>query len=114
MAEPGFWDRSDEARKTVEHLKRAKKTVEDWTARDQSLRHLEELLELAQGEGDEALLSDLARELDQAEAEVSDLQRRSLLSGEHDRLGAVVSIHPGATRSTRMPFGVTSFESALL
>jgi len=96
MAEPGFWDRNDEARKTVEQLKRAKKTVEDWTARDQSLRHLEELLELAQGEGDEALLPDLARELDQAEAEVSDLQRRSLLSGEHDRLGAVVSIHPGA------------------
>jgi len=96
MAAPGFWDRNEEARRTVELLKRAKKTVEDWSARDQALRHLEELLELAEGESDEGLLTDLSRELDRVEVEISDLQRRSLLSGEHDRLGAVVSIHPGA------------------
>jgi peptide chain release factor 2 len=96
MGEPGFWDRGDEARKTVEQLKRAKKTVEDWRARDQQLRHLEELLELTAGEGDESLLAELATELDRAEREIGDLQTRSLLSGEHDRLGAVVSIHPGA------------------
>jgi peptide chain release factor 2 len=96
MGEPGFWDRNDEARRTVELLKRAKKTVEDWTRRDQSLHHLEELLELAEGESDQAMLLDLARELDAVETDIADLRRRSLLSGEHDRLGALVSIHPGA------------------
>jgi peptide chain release factor 2 len=96
MGEPGFWDKNDEARRTVELLKRAKKTVEDWTRRDQSLHHLEELLELAEGESDQAMLLDLARELDAVETDIADLRRRSLLSGEHDRLGALVSIHPGA------------------
>ena len=96
MGAPGFWDRGDEARRTVEQLKRAKKTVEDWRARDQALGHLEELLTLSAEEGDESLLAELAEELGRAEREIADLETRSLLSGEHDRLGAVVSIHPGA------------------
>ncbi len=96
MGEPGFWDRPEDAQKTVASLKRAKKTVEDWSARDQALKHLEELLELSEGEGDGGLLADLARELDAVEMQIADLETRSLLSGEHDRLGAIVSIHPGA------------------
>jgi len=96
MGEPGFWDRPDEAQKTVAHLKRVKRTVEDWMARDLALGHLEEMLELAEGEGDEALLKDLSRELDGVEKDVAGLELKSLLSSEHDRLGALVSIHPGA------------------
>ena len=96
MAQPGFWDRPDEAQKTVVLLKRAKRTLEEWGARDQALRHLEELLELAEGEGDDQLLGELSKDLEGVEAQVSELELRSLLSGEHDRLGALVSIHPGA------------------
>jgi peptide chain release factor 2 len=96
MGQPGFWDKAEEARRTVEQLKIAKKAVEDWGARDSALRNLEELRELAQGEGDDAMLAELARELDTLEKSIADLELRSLLSGEHDRLGAVVSIHPGA------------------
>ncbi|TMQ55916.1 MAG: PCRF domain-containing protein, partial [Candidatus Eisenbacteria bacterium] len=86
MAQPGFWDRPDEAQKTVVLLKRAKRTLEEWGARDQALRHLEELLELAEGEGDDQLLGDLSKDLEGVEAQVSELELRSLLSGEHDRL----------------------------
>jgi peptide chain release factor 2 len=96
MGEPGFWDRSEQAQKTVGSLKRAKRTVDDWGARDTALRHLEELLELAEGESDESLLAEVSKELDGVEAQIADLELRSLLSGEHDRLGAIVSIHPGA------------------
>ncbi len=96
MGEPGFWDRPEEAQRTVAQLKRAKRTVEDWAGRDDALKHIEELLELAEGEADEALLQELDRELDGVARQVGDLELRSLLSGEHDRLGALVSIHPGA------------------
>ena len=96
MAEPGFWDRPDEAQKVVARLKRARRTVEEWGKRDQTLAHLEGMVELAEGEGDESLLQDLSRELALVTKEIDALELKSLLSSEHDRLGALVSIHPGA------------------
>src|SRR5262245_55696322 len=96
LALPGFWDRPEEAQRTVATLKRAKRTVEDWTSRDKSLGSLSELLDLAESEGDESLLWDLSKELEGIEKQIAELELRSLLSGEHDRLGALLSIHPGA------------------
>jgi peptide chain release factor 2 len=96
MGEPGFWERPDEAQRTVADLKQAKRAVEDWTVRDRALAHLREILDLAEAESDQALLADLARELDGVEVGIAGLETQSLLSGEHDRLGALVAIHPGA------------------
>src|SRR5262245_26273124 len=96
MSEPGFWDRPDDARKTVAALKQARKAVADWSARDESLTHLAGLLELAEGEGDEGMLEELAGELATVETQIADLTRLSLLSGEQDPFGAMITIHPGA------------------
>src|SRR5258706_15290364 len=96
MGEPGFWERPENAQRTVAALKRARRTVEDWGARDRELQHLEELLELAEGDGDAGLLADLSKDLEGVERDVADLELKSLLAGEHDRLGALISIHPGA------------------
>ncbi len=94
MAEPGFWDRPESAQKTVAALKQAKRTVEDWNGPDGELRHLEELLEL--GETDAGLLAEVDAEIARLEPAIAALETRSLLAGEYDRLGALVSIHPGA------------------
>lgn len=94
MAAPGFWDRPESAQKTVAALKHAKRTVEDWNGPDTELRHLEELLEL--GETDASLLAEVNAEVDRLVPAIAALETRSLLSGEYDRLGALVSIHPGA------------------
>jgi peptide chain release factor 2 len=94
MAEPGFWDRPEIAQKTVAALKQAKRTVEDWSRPDAELSNLEEMLEL--GESDPALLAEVEAEAGKLAKVITELQTRSLLSGEYDRLGALVSIHPGA------------------
>jgi len=96
MSEPGFWDRAEQAQSTVAALKHARRTVADWNSRDEALTHLSGLLELAEGEGDERLLADVASELAGVEQLIGDLELRSLLSGEHDALGAIITIHPGA------------------
>lgn len=96
MAAPGFWDRQDEAQKVVAQLKRAKNSLDAFGARESSATSLAELLELAEAEGDESMLAELERELGKLERDVADLETRSLLRGEHDRLGAIVIIHPGA------------------
>jgi peptide chain release factor 2 len=96
MAAPGFWDRPEEAQRTVATMKQARRTVDDWSARDAAARSLAEMLDLAEAEGDEGMLAELSAELDRLERQVGELETRSLLSGEHDRLGAIVNIHPGA------------------
>jgi peptide chain release factor 2 len=96
MGEPGFWDRSEDAQRTIAQLKHAKRTVEDWSKLESSLGNLSEMLELAESENDPALLEDLSRELTGLERQIGDLELKSLLSGEYDRLGALVAIHPGA------------------
>ena len=96
MAEPGFWDRQEEAQRTVGRLKASKRTLDDFRSRETSLGGLAELLDLAETEGDQGMLGEIETELAALETQVSDLETRSLLSGEHDRMGAIVNIHPGA------------------
>jgi peptide chain release factor 2 len=96
MAAPGFWDKAEEAQKTVTRMKLAKRSVDDYAGPEQSFRSLGELLDLAEADGDEAMLSELDRELGGLEQQVEALETRSLLRGEHDRMGALVIIHPGA------------------
>ena len=96
MSAAGFWDRPEEAQKTVAAMKRARKTVDEWPTRDSALRPVAEMIDLAESETDEAMLVELNTELDRIDRDVEALEQRSLLSGQYDRLGAVVSIHPGA------------------
>jgi len=58
------------------------------------LADVEAYLELAR-EG-ENVSAELRSELDAFSAEVQRLETESLLSGEHDRMNAIVTIHPGA------------------
>jgi peptide chain release factor 2 len=96
MAAPGFWDRPEDAKKTVAQLKSAKRSLDDFNVIEKSHASLVELLDLAEAEGDDAMLRELETELDKLEPRIAELETRSLLSGEHDRLGAIVIIHPGA------------------
>ena len=44
----------------------------------------------------EAVDADLARALDEFAADVDSAETRKMLSGEHDRRDAIMTIHPGA------------------
>ena len=96
MGAPGFWDKPEEAQKVVGKMKNSKKTIDAFNAPDVACRNLVELVDLAETESDESMLKELEGELGNLERAVTDLETRSLLSGEHDRLGAIVIIHPGA------------------
>ncbi len=61
---------------------------------------VETYFHLAEEEKDDAqrasLLEDVAKEIAAADAYVSDLETKTLLAGENDRLSAIVTIKPGA------------------
>lgn len=98
MARPGFWDHPEAARRTIESANRLKEWTEPWSRLSKMVDDLRELVELAgeEGEGDEALLADLEREIEQLERELSDLELRNMLRDPEARRDALLTIHPGA------------------
>jgi len=97
---PDFWNNQEEAQSVLKERKRA----EDQLAADSKLNSLsgdiEAYIELAHAETNagqrEDLLKDLSRELAAADGYVSELETRTLLSGENDHLNAIMTIKPGA------------------
>ena len=83
---------------------RDRKRAEESLAADEKLAaisgDLETYIELAKGESNaeqkDELLKDLDRELTSADSYLSELETRTLLSGENDHLNAIMTIKPGA------------------
>ncbi|MGH9219743.1 MAG: peptide chain release factor 2 [Vicinamibacterales bacterium] len=89
-----FWDDQAEAQKT---LQRQRRLAEDLELRDSLAKKIDDLhvlLEWAQGGEDVA--ADFSKALDALEQQVEAAETKKMLSGEHDAVNAIVSIHPGA------------------
>ena len=94
ISAPNFWDHQAEAQKT---LQRQRRLAEDLELRDSLAKKIDDisvLLEWAQGGEDVA--ADFSKALDTLEEQVDAAETKKMLSGEHDAVNAIVSIHPGA------------------
>ena len=100
VADPNFWSNQEAAQGVLRERKRAEEQI----AADEKLTamsgDLETYIHLAQEETDakqrDDLLKELDRELGAADIYVSDLETKTLLSGEKDHLNAIMTIKPGA------------------
>jgi peptide chain release factor 2 len=96
MADPGFWNDQEQARRVIDEVKELKGWVEPYErlmARVRSALELEEMLAV---EPDDGMAGELERETEQLEAEVGEFELRSLLRGEADHRDAQVEIAAGA------------------
>ncbi|UCC53492.1 MAG: PCRF domain-containing protein, partial [Anaerolineaceae bacterium] len=91
-AVPGFWDDADAAQGVMRDITKLRNQVGIWV---RISRHLEETRELAEL-GDEDLAEELAIEVAALEAEIGELEFRTLFSGQYDDEDALLSIHAGA------------------
>lgn len=96
MAEPGFWDDRESAQKVIDEMKNAKARVEPWLLIQARLVDLEAMEELLSDGEDPGLEEELAGGVASLEHDVERLEFTSTLSDPEDRLGAIVTIHPGA------------------
>ena len=96
MAAPGFWDRPEKARESIQEANRLKEWVEPWSALSQKVGELRELADLLQEEPDPGLEEDWGGELEQLEGGLDALELRTMLQGEEDAKDAIVTIQPGA------------------
>ncbi|MGQ9499826.1 MAG: peptide chain release factor 2 [Dissulfurimicrobium sp.] len=95
MLKPGFWD--DPASKEIlrersiitdqkDLIKRLSSTHEELTL----------LFEMAKDEGDDDAIKDIMKGLESLKEEIEKAEIASLLSGQHDSLNAILTIHAGA------------------
>ena len=99
-SQPDFWQDQEKAQQVLQQRKGAENRIaaEEKLARISS--DIETYLHLAKEESDvaqrDAVLRDAEKELDAADQYVGQLETETLLSGESDRLNAILTIKPGA------------------
>lgn len=77
-------------------LKVMESKVEGFEKLNQQVKNMAEYIGMCELEGDESMLGDIDRELDELKVEIFDLYLATLLSGEYDNNNAIVKIHSGA------------------
>src|SRR5260370_17630649 len=100
VADPNFWSNQEAAQGVLRERKRAEEQI----AADDKLTSIsgdiETYIHLAQEETNveqkNDLLKELDRELNSADTYISELETKTLLSGETDHLNAIMTIKPGA------------------
>lgn len=94
IAQPDFWQDQEASQKILPVRKRLEESIGTDERLARKLADIQAYFELAR-EG-ENVAGDLRAEMDALAEEAQKLETASLLSGEHDRLNAIVTIHPGA------------------
>jgi peptide chain release factor 2 len=96
MARPDFWDHGERAQATIAALKSARALVEPWEAAARELEEVRILHDLATQEEDAPTLAEAEAQAARLAHDIELLERKSLLSGTEDHLGAIVSVNAGA------------------
>ena len=100
ISAPDFWQDQEQAQRVLQQRKTAEDVVASDTKLARMLDDIETYFHLAHEETDVAqratLLAEIEREIAAGDAYVSELETVTLLSGENDRLNAILTIKPGA------------------
>ena len=94
VAHPDFWKDQAEAQKL---LQRRRRLEDELTLSDTLQRRVDDLGVLVEwAEAGESVEKELLKGLDEFQTDVETAEARKMLGGEHDRLNAIITIHPGA------------------
>lgn len=95
-SEADFWDDPVRAQKLMRERTDLLESVEGLESMRQRTVDVDELAQLAELEDDESLLADLAKQIEQVEAEIGRAEFQRMMTSDNDRNGAVLQINPGA------------------
>jgi len=100
ISAPNFWEDPEKAQAVLQERKRLEDRVSAAKTLDRQMGDLETYFHLAAEEATtaqrEAILEDLAKELAAADGFVGELETKTLMAGENDRLNAILTIKSGA------------------
>ena len=93
---PNFWNKRDDAQKTMQEIDVRKNSVEKWQALNKKAEYIDEILELSEQENDSQFLDEVQTEITSLKKELNNLEFERMLDEPDDHLNAILSIHPGA------------------
>lgn len=96
MNDPDFWSDKKKSDEAMREAKALRARLEPVQVLDQRLSDAGELLRLAREEDDNAVLVDVAGELEKIEPVIEAQETAMLLSGPDDQRNAIVVVHSGA------------------
>jgi peptide chain release factor 2 len=94
--EAGFWNDQLEAQVKMRRISDFRDQVTTWQGIERRVKYALDLIEMATEENDDSLLAELTDEVDALEEVLEKLEFQLVLSGEHDKDSALLSIHAGA------------------
>jgi peptide chain release factor 2 len=95
-ADPNLWDDTAKAQQVTSKLSRAQTQLTKLASIDSRLDDLEVLVELANDANDAASQNEAKVELEALSKDIGELEITTLLNGEYDARGAVITIRAGA------------------
>ncbi len=96
MEAPDFWNDAQVSAKKMRDLKSLKDDVETCARLKGTLEDAEALMDMAEEEDDESMVSEIREMLDELSADFERIRIKTLLSGEFDPNNAIVTLHAGA------------------
>ncbi len=96
MEAPDFWEDADSAREHMQKLKGLKAAIESFEKLEGLYEDAQTLIAIGYEENDETVLEDIRAAIEEFTDRYEDMRVATLLSGEYDRDGAVLTIHAGA------------------
>jgi peptide chain release factor 2 len=100
ISDPNFWNDQERAQALLQERKQLEERANAETTLDTKASDIDTYFHLAEEESNDAqrasVLEDLAKEIAGADTYLSDLETKTLLAGENDRLNAILTIKPGA------------------
>ena len=96
MEEPNFWDDADKASASMKEVKDLKSVVERADGLSQEYEDILTLIAMGNEEEDASLIPEVEQEYKNFVEEFEDLRITTMLTGEHDRENAILTLHAGA------------------
>lgn len=108
-AAPDFWDNMEESQKILKKTGSLKSKVESYEALKSDFDDALVMIELADEEGDQSLLTDCTESVNDIEKRIESLTLSTLLSGEFDNKNALLTFHAGAGGTEAMDWAEMLF-----
>lgn len=92
----GFWENIENSQKVLKRIKQLKQKCEGYKKLQDTFDDLYTICEMALEENDESMLDELVSGFGAFEKKLQEERLTTLLSGEYDSCGAILSFHAGA------------------